>query len=330
MLGFEYSLLAVGIYISFRILDMADLTVDGSFCLGMAVSATCAVAGHPVLGLVLGCVAGAAAGCVTGLLITRAKINPLLAGIISMTGLYSVNIYVLGGPNVSLLDAPKAYDTFVTLAKGVLKVSQVKMVFIVVLVAAIVAVLAAFLHTESGLAMRATGDNEDMCRASSINTNLMKVVGLAVANCLVGLTGALLAQYQGYADMGSGTGMVMVGLASVIIGELFGGRRGVTAGLVCSVVGSVVYRLIIQSALMVNFIDSNALKLISACIVAVFMGAPAVRDAIRSSKQKKVAREKAEAYELALASAATAGSTTAAGSPAGAAPSDDATTEGGR
>ena len=252
MLGFEYSLLAVGIYISFRILDMADLTVDGSFCLGMAVSAVLSVAGHPVAGLVLGAAAGALAGCVTGLLITRARINPLLAGIITMTGLYTVNITVLGGPNVSLLDAKKVYEPVKAALVHVMGTSQVKMLVIVTIVAVIVALLALFLHTETGLAMRATGDNEEMCRASSINTNAMKVAGLALANALVGLTGALLAQYQGYADMSSGTGMVMVGLASVIIGELFGGRRNVTAGLVCAVVGSVVYRLIIQVALQVD------------------------------------------------------------------------------
>jgi putative ABC transport system permease protein len=306
MLGFEYSLLAVGIYISFRILDMADLTVDGSFCLGMAVSAVLSVAGHPVAGLVLGAAAGALAGCVTGLLITRARINPLLAGIITMTGLYTVNITVLGGPNVSLLDAKKVYEPVKAALVHVMGTSQVKMLVIVTIVAVIVALLALFLHTETGLAMRATGDNEEMCRASSINTNAMKVAGLALANALVGLTGALLAQYQGYADMSSGTGMVMVGLASVIIGELFGGRRNVTAGLVCAVVGSVVYRLIIQVALQVNVIDSNALKLISAIIVAAFMAAPAAGAALREHKARVAARQESALLKEREATAAQA------------------------
>ena len=297
MLGFEYSLLAVGVYISFRILGLADLTVDGTFCLGMAISAVFSVAGHPVLGLILGTLAGAAAGCVTGLLATRAKINSLLAGIITMTGLYSVNVYILGGPNVSLLDAKKVYEPIKSAVGRALTNGQVKMIVVVALVAIVVALLALYFHTESGLSMRATGDNEDMCRASSINTDLMKVAGLALANALVGLTGGILAQYQGYADLSSGSGMVMIGLASVIIGEVFGGRRSVTAGLVCSVIGSIVYRLVLQAALQFNIIDSNALKLITAVIVAVFMSIPAIRGALADRRARAEARKAAAEAE---------------------------------
>ena len=297
MLGFEYSLLAVGVYISFRILGLADLTVDGTFCLGMAVSAVLSVSGHPVIGLVLGTIAGACAGTVTGLLATRAKINSLLAGIITMTGLYSVNVYILGGPNVSLLDAKKVFDPLKVMAGKAMTSGQVKMILIVTIVAVIVALLAAYFHTESGLAMRATGDNEDMCRASSINTDLTKVAGLALANALVGLTGALLAQYQGYADLNSGSGMVMIGLASVIIGEVLGGKRSVTAGLICSVIGSVIYRLALQGALQLNIIDSNALKLITAIIVALFMAIPAIRSSAADKRDRLNARKAAEATE---------------------------------
>ncbi len=280
MLGFEYSLLAVGVYVTFRVLDMADLTVDGSFGLGMACSAVLTVSGHPYLGLAVGCVAGALAGCATGLLITKARINPLLAGIITMTGLYSVNIYVLGAPNVSLLSTTRCFDPIVSALGGAATVDAVKMGFVVLVVAVAVAALAGFFRTEAGLAMRAVGDNEAMSRASSINTNAFKVGGLALGNAMVGLTGALLAQYQGFADLSSGTGMVMVGLASVIIGEVFGGRRSVTRGLVCAVAGSVAYRLIIQLALSVNLIDANALKLVSAVIVGAFMAVPAVQAAL--------------------------------------------------
>jgi ABC-type uncharacterized transport system permease subunit len=148
------------------------------------------------------------------------------------------------------------------------------------------------------LALRATGDNEKMCRASSINTNRMRVFGLALGNALVGLTGALLAQYQGYADLSSGTGMVMVGLACVIIGEVFGGWRSVTAGLICSVVGSVVYRLIIQCALSINLFDANALKLLSAVIVAVFMAIPSVQAAYKQYIERKQARAAMQALML--------------------------------
>lgn len=294
MLGFEYALLAVGVFVSFRILHIADLTVDGSFCLGMAVCTTFAVAGHPVLGLVAGTVAGALAGCVTGGLIAAAKINPLLAGIITMTGLYSVNIYVLGGPNVSLLNAEKIYQPVKQFVGAALTNSQVKMVVVVVLVAVVVALVAAYFRTESGLAMRATGDNEEMCRASSINTDAYKIAGLALANALVGLSGAILAQYQGFADVNAGSGMVMVGLASVILGELFGARRSVTAGLVCTVIGSVLYRVVVQAALSVNLMDSNALKLVTAVLVALFMSMPAIRAFIASRKERAAARRSAE------------------------------------
>ncbi len=230
----------------------------------------------------------------SGLLITKARINPLLAGIITMTGLYSVNIYVLGAPNVSLLNATRVFDPLYTAlggADGPLTLDGVKMAFVVVLVCAVVALLSAYFKTE---AVRAVGDNEAMSRASSINTNLVKVGGLALGNALVGLTGALLAQYQGFADLASGTGMVMVGLASVIIGEVFGGHRSVTWGLSCAVVGSVVYRLIIQLALAVNLLDSNALKLVSAVIVAVFMALPAVRSAMANGASKRTAKSAME------------------------------------
>ena len=302
-LGFEYSLLAVGIYITFRILDMADLTVDGSFCLGMAVSAVMTNAGFSMLGLFGGAIAGALAGVVTGLLATKARINPLIAGIITSTGLYSINIFVLGSPNISLLGVGKAYDYLYSIISpesvgasgitrgpidgGIPMQDISKSVFVLIIVAIVIAILIAYFKTESGLAMRAVGDNEAMSAASSINVDAMKIGGLALGNALVGLTGGILAQAQGFADMSSGTGMVMVGLACVIIGEVFGGKRSVTAGLICSVLGSVVYRLIIQCALGVNFFDANALKLISALIVAVFMGIPAVRAAIYEHKVRK-------------------------------------------
>lgn len=293
MLGFEYALLAVGVYVSFRVLNIADLTVDGSFCLGMAVCTVLSVAGRPVAGLVAGTAAGALAGCVTGGLIAGARINPLLAGIITMTGLYSVNVYVLGGPNVSLLDAAKVYQPLKAAAGPALTNSQAKMIVVVAVVVAAVALVALYFRTESGLAMRATGDNERMCRASSINTNLYKVAGLALANGLVGLSGGILAQYQGFADVNAGSGMVMVGLASVILGELAGGRRSVTAGLASAVAGSVAYRVVVQLALSVNLIDSNALKLVTAVLVALFMSLPAVRARLAGRRQRAEARREA-------------------------------------
>ncbi|MBQ6394847.1 MAG: ATP-binding cassette domain-containing protein [Atopobiaceae bacterium] len=300
LLGLEYSLLAVGVYITFRILDMADLTVDGSFGLGLAISARFAVAGHPFLGLVMGFVCGSLAGTVTGLLITRAKINPLLASIITMTGLYSVNIYVLGAPNVSLLNTKRIYEYLVDAFPGLTN-AYAKLIMIVCIIVLIVGLLILYFHTESGLSMRATGDNEEMCRASSINTDLFRIVGLALANALVGLTGAILAQCQGFADVNSGTGMVIVGLASVIIGELLGGGRSVTTGLICAVFGSVVYRFVLQMALSLNVIDSNAFKLITAALVGVFMSLPAIRANIAARAEKRRVRERSNAYAQAAA-----------------------------
>lgn len=301
-LGFEYALLAVGIFITFRILGMADLTVDGSFCLGMAVTCVFTVAGHPAIGLVAGAAAGALAGCVTGLLATKARINPLIAGIITSTGLYSINVYVLGSPNLSLLGISKLYDGIhrllfpglptsaeaqMPVAPGTIAPIDIsKFIFVILIVVAIIAVLIYYFKTESGLAMRAVGDNEQMSAASSINVDFYKIGGLALGNALVGLTGGILAQCQGFGDMTSGTGMVLVGLASVIIGEVFGGRRGVTSGLICTVVGSVVYRIIIQVAVGVN-LDANSLKLISAIIVGTFMSLPAVRAFFSERKTRK-------------------------------------------
>ena len=275
LLGLQYALLAVGVFLTFRILNIPDLTVDGSFCLGMSVTAVLCVEGHPFLGLLAGALAGAAAGVVTGVLMTKAKINPLLAGIITMTGLYTVNITVLGGPNVSLLAADKGY-TVIAQALG-LSTEAGEIVFTLGIVALAVVALALFFRTELGLCIRATGDNESMVRASSINANAMKVGTLALSNTLVGLAGGILAQCQGFADVSSGSGMIIIGLASVIIGELFGGGRSVTLGLVGAVVGSVVYRIIVQVALSLDIMSANSLKLVSAVIVAAFLCVPAVR-----------------------------------------------------
>ncbi len=298
-LGLQYGLLAVGVFLSFRILQVPDLTVDGSFCLGMAVAAVMSVAGHPVAGLVCGALAGGLAGVVTGFLMTKARINPLLAGIITMTGLYTVNITVLGGPNVSLISAPKAYASLQGLASSALGLTldkdMARFVLALLVTAVVIALLALFFRTELGLSVRATGDNESMVRASSINADAMKVGTIALSNAMVGLSGALLAQYQGFADVSSGSGMIVIGLASVIIGELFGGRRSVTAGLVCAVVGSVVYRVIIQVALSLDVLNANSLKLVSAVIVALFLAAPAFASSVRRSRQRHARRRQAPA-----------------------------------
>lgn len=272
LLGLEYALLAVGVYITFRILNLPDLTVDGSFTFGMAVSTVLCAAAHPFAGLL----AGALAGVVTGFLQTHCKIHPILAGILTMSGLYTVNITVLGGPNVSLLDAPKFFEVLGGKAPAVGLVTAV-----------IVVLVTLFFQTVGGLCIRAAGSNEDMVRASSINTTAVRWAALALANALVALSGAILAQCQGFGDVGAGSGMIVIGLASVIIGEVICGRRGIVIGIVSAVLGSVVYRIIIALALRYNLMSANSLKLLSALIVAATLAVPAAAAAVRAGRERK-------------------------------------------
>lgn len=277
-LGFIYGVLALGVYITFRILNTPDLTADGSFTLGMAVSAVLTAAGHPFLGLLAAAGAGMMAGGVTGLLQTKAGIYPILAGILTMSGLYSVNMFVLGGsPNLALPQTlfKAVYGLFPDIGKDGrnLAAAGVAMVFCAVCVF----VLNWLFKTHVGLCIRATGNNEDMVRSSSINAGRMKVLALSLANGLVALAGAMSAQLQGFADVNAGIGMVVVGIASVIIGEVIFGRRSVTIGLFSCVAGSILYRLIYAFAFRSSFFPAYALKLISAVIVALALAIPHMR-----------------------------------------------------
>lgn len=287
LLGVEYALLAVGVYITFRILNIPDLTVDGSFTLGIVLSAVATAAGHPFVALLLALAGGGLAGCVTGFLQTKAKIHPILAGILTMSGLYTVNITILGGPNLSLLDSRKLFDVLADQLN--LPLSIVKPAAALLLCILAVAVLAVFFRMVAGLCIRATGNNEDMVRASSINTTAAKIAALALANGLVALSGGILAQYQGFGDVSSGSGMIVIGLASVIIGEVLVGRRSVTLGLVSAVLGSVVYRIIIALALRYNILSANALKLLSAVIVGITLSIPAIKAALTERRTRREA-----------------------------------------
>ena len=271
-LGFIYALVAMALFLSFRVLNIADMTTDGAFTLGCAVSATAAVAGHPFLGLPLAMLAGAAAGFVTAFLQTRLAVPSILAGIITNTGLYTVNLAVMGfSSNVPMLKTV----TIFTAAQGALgEGAPAKLLVAVVITVAVCALLIAFLGTR--LSIRATGDNPDMVRASSINTAFTVTVGLCIANAMTALSGAVLAQYQRSADINLGTGMVVIGLASLIIGETLFGRGGMWVKAVAAVAGSVIYRFIIALALRAN-VPSECLKLISAIIVALAIAAPALR-----------------------------------------------------
>jgi putative ABC transport system permease protein len=286
-LGLLYALMAAGVYITFRILNVPDLTVDGSFTLGMAVSAVLSAAGHPLLGIGAAVLAGLLAGTVTGLLQTKVGIQPILAGILTMTALYSVNLAIMGSSaNVSLIGG----GTVFTLLKGAvtaLDMDTVKLLVSLIFAAAVVAALALLFKTQLGLSIRATGDNEEMVRSSSINPDFTKCVGLAVGNACVALSGALITQYQKYADISSGVGMVVVGLASVIIGEAIFGRRSVTMGLISAAVGSVIYRLIIALAMKSDLFPAFMLKLVSAVIVALALAIPTIRARLRDAKARR-------------------------------------------
>ncbi|MDR1650982.1 MAG: ABC transporter permease [Synergistaceae bacterium] len=292
-LGLIYGLMALGIYITFRILNTPDLTTDGSFTLGTAMSASFAVMGMPVTGLVLGMLAGAAAGTVTGLLQTKLSIHPILSGILTMSGLYTVNLFVLGArSNVSLLGSEHIFTRVSAALPGLSKNSS-RLILALALCALGYAALVWFFRTHLGLCIRAVGDNDDMVRASSIDVDRMRIIATAMSNALVAFSGAAAAQYQGFADIGSGVGMMVVGLASVIIGEVFFGRRSVTAGFLSAIFGSLAYRLVIALALKSSFFPAYALKLVSALIVAVALSLPAVRDGLRIRKLRRKAFQNA-------------------------------------
>ena len=273
-LGFIYALVAMALFLSFRILNIADMTTDGAFTLGCAVSATAAVAGHPFLGLPLAMLAGAAAGFVTAFLQTRLGVPSILAGIVTNTGLYTVNLAVMGfSSNVPMLKTQTVFTVVQALAgEGF----PYKLVVAAVITVAVCALLIFFLGTRLGLSIRATGDNPDMVRASSINTAFTITVGLCIANAMTALSGAVLAQYQRSADINLGTGMVVIGLASLIIGETLFSRGSMWTKALAAVAGSVIYRFIIALALRAN-VPSECLKLISAVIVALAIAAPALR-----------------------------------------------------
>lgn len=271
-LGCIYGLVAMALFISFRVLNIADMTTDGAFTLGCAVSATVAVAGHPFLALPAAMLAGAAAGSVTALLQTKFRIPSILAGIITNTGLYTVNLAVMGfSSNVTMLKT----GTVFSLLKPALG-TLYRLVPAALTALLVGALLALFLKTRLGLSLRATGDNPDMVRASSINTGRTVTIGLGLSNSLTGLSGALLAQYQKTADINLGTGMVVIGLASLIIGETLVPKGSLWGKLLGAVLGSVVYRLILALALRLS-LPSECLKLISAVIVALAIGLPAVK-----------------------------------------------------
>ena len=279
--GLIYSLVALGLYISYRTLDIADLTTDGSFTLGIACSAILTSLGHPVLGLAAALIAGALAGGVTAVLQTKLGVQPILAGIITMTGLYSINLMIMGKSNLTLLRV----DTLFRWADGLMPYGTLVLALVFAVVCAVLLVL--FLRTQLGLSLRATGTTVIWWpRRPSIRR--LPPVGLCIANALIAVSGGLLAQQQGYGDLTLGTGMVVIGLASLVIGEVLVGRGGIVRGVVGALIGSIIYRVLTGIALTSNLGASN-LKLVSAVIVAAAISWPAVRDKILFYKKRKEA-----------------------------------------
>ena len=273
-LGFIYSLVALALFLSFRVLNIADMTTDGAFTLGCAVSAIFAVKGHPLLGLPLAMLAGACAGFVTAMLQTRFGVPSILAGIITNTGLYTINLAVMDfSTNVQML---KTVTLFKLLQGALPEGAPYKLILVAFVSLLMCCVIMQFLKTRIGLSIRATGDNPDMVRASSINTTLTITIGLCISNSLTALSGALLSQYQKAADINLGTGMVIIGLASLIIGETFFGRKSLMRSVFAVLAGTIIYRFIIAAAMRMD-VPSEMLKLLSAVIVAISISTPALR-----------------------------------------------------
>lgn len=264
-LGLIFSVLSLGEYITVKVMDSPDLTVDGSFVTGGCTAAMLTLAGFPNLGLAAAFVAGLLCGCVTAFLQTKMKIQGLLAGILTMTALYSVNLRIMqDAPNVSLYAVPK--PTILNNPATVLYV-------LIAIVALIALLMYAFFKTNLGLMLRAAGDNEEMIRSSSVNVDSMKFLGFALSNGLVALSGALLVQFQKFADVTGGTGMLVLGLAGIIIGEAVFRRSGIGFGLAASITGAILYRLLYTLALQLGF-PATDMNLVSAVLVAVTISIP--------------------------------------------------------
>jgi putative ABC transport system permease protein len=276
--------MALGVYLTFRILDFPDLTVDSSFTTGGAIAAMLIVNGvPPVLATLAAFVGGLAVGAVTGLLHTKGRINPLLAGILMMIGLYSINFRIMGKANIPLL----GIDTIFPQGTIVPNVSYV-LVSMPIVVLVVKFLIDWFLRTELGLAIRATGDNARMIRSFGVNTDNTIVIGVSLSNGLVALSGALIAQYQGFVELSMGVGMIVIGLASVIIGEVVFGTRTIARVTFAVALGAIIYRIVVALAMRIG-LQPTDMKLMTALIVIVALVVPMVR---RSLRMKSIGRRR--------------------------------------
>lgn len=284
-LGFIYALVSLALFISYSILNIADLSTDGCFTLGCAVGAQVAVMGHPVLALFAAMAAGVCSGYIMSFLQTKLGIESILAGIIVNTGLYTVNLAVMGfSSNLSLFKC----DTIYSLCKEMFGSTWYKLIVSVIIVVVVCVILAWFLGTRLGLSIRATGDNADMVKASSVNPNFTITVGLCISSAMTALSGCLIGQYQKACDINLGTGMVTIALASLVIGETLIGKKNIFRRILGVIVGSCLYRFIVALALRLN-IPAECLKLVSSVIVAVAIAAPYLKKQAAFQKRKLAA-----------------------------------------
>lgn len=288
--GVLWAMMALGVYITFRILDVADLTVDGSFATGGAVCAICLTLSiHPLISVLLAIVAGAIAGFITGFLHTKCEIPAILAGILTQIGLYSVNLRIMGRSNMPLLQTD-------TMFRGIAKWTGISVPWVTLIVGILISILMIlilywFFGTEVGSAIRATGNNEQMIRALGVNTNKMKILGLMISNGMIALAGALVTQSQGYADVKMGFGAIVIGLASIVIGEVIFGQKGNFAyRLLSIVIGSVIYRMIVALVLQMGM-NTDDLKLLTAVLVALALSVPVI---IKKKKQSQMYKTRTE------------------------------------
>lgn len=303
--GIIYAIMALGVYLSFRILDFPDLTVDGSFVTGAAVAAMMIIGGvNPFAATLAALGAGFLAGCMTGILHTFGKINALLSGILMMIALYSINLRIMGKSNVPLLSTETAMtmvkdawdktglDTFFNSILSAIGLGDSLprtwgiFIFMLIVTFIIKFLTDRFLQTEIGLAIRATGDNKRMIRSFSANTSLMVILGLGLSNAMVAFSGALIAQQGGFADVGMGIGMIIIGLASVIIGEALFGTKTIARTTLAVIGGAVIYRIVVTLALRVEFLEPGDMKLITAAIVILALVLPKIIEASKEKKRK--------------------------------------------
>ena len=294
--GMIYAIMALGVYLSFRILHFPDLTVDGSFVTGAAVAAVMIVQGiHPLWGTLAALIAGFLAGALTGVLHTKGKINPLLSGILMMIALYSINLRIMGKANVPLLNEETLYTKLGAFweSSGIGQVIPGfwSLLIVMTIVTFIIKWLTdVFLKTEIGLAMRATGDNQRMIRSFSANTDQLTILGLGISNAFVAFSGAFFAQYTGFADVGMGIGMIVVGLASVIIGEAIFGTKTIVRTTFAVIGGAIIYRIVVALALRVEFLETGDMKLITAVIVIFALVMPKVLDQFKEKQRRRKRR----------------------------------------